>query len=299
MKTINISKSIKFILTLALAFLCLATISFAQEADAPKEKDKRPVRAPFESALLIDNQTFVVPSKGTLEFDIIHRFGTLENGVSDLFGMWASSNIRLGLTYTIIDDLSLGFGTTKFDKLVDFNVKYNFMKQTRSWSTPVSMTFFGSAAIDTREDIYTESAHKWSYFGELIIGAKINKELTIQLSPSMSHYNVVDSLYSNDIFAIAFDGRYKLSSTTSILFQYIQPLNQHDALDSDGSSLDLPRANIGVGIEMSTSSHAFQIFFANYQGIQYQKSIAFNKKDFSDGGSAFLLGFNITRLWNF
>ena len=79
--------------------LITSQVALAQEEEEEEkteqpEKDKRPVRAPFESSILIDNQTIIVPSKGTLEFDIQHRFGTVDNGLSDLYGFWAPSNIR-------------------------------------------------------------------------------------------------------------------------------------------------------------------------------------------------------------
>lgn len=290
-------KVLSLLVVLGLSFSVLA-----QEETEEKKKKSKPVRSPFESSLLIDNQTIVVPQKGTMQFDIHHRFGTLQNGSSDFFGMWAPSNIRLGIQYSIFDDVSVGIGTTKFNKLVDLNVKYNFLKQTRDWSMPVGVTFYGSAAIDTRgagEYVFEKDLHRVSYFATFIVGVKINKKLSMQLSPSMSHFNAVDSLYKNDIFAVTYDGRYKISSTTSILFQLSQPMNTHDLVDSDGNSLDLPKPNLALGIEMSTSSHAFQVFLANYQAIQYQNSIANNRNDFSNGWEGFLIGFNITRLWNF
>ena len=48
---------------------------------------------------------------------------------------------------------------------------------------------------------------------------------------------------------------------------------------------------------MTTSSHAFQVFMGNYNAIVPQYNNKFNQNDFRDW--QFVIGFNITRLWNF
>lgn len=75
---------------------------FAQDtATAQVVKKVKPVKGTFGSVWLIDNQTVMVPIKGTLEFDIQHRFGIVNNGSKDLWGFFAPSNIRLGLNYPL------------------------------------------------------------------------------------------------------------------------------------------------------------------------------------------------------
>ncbi|NNF22184.1 MAG: hypothetical protein HKN67_09590 [Saprospiraceae bacterium] len=289
---------------LSLLFISLVAFStglYAQdEEEKEKEKDKRPVRAPFESSIILDNQTVIVPGQGTMQFEIQHRFGTLENGISDFFGMWAPSNIRLGMGYVPKENIMLGIGATKFKQFVDINYKWNFLKQTRSWSIPVGLTWFGYVGIDTRGQEILDNKPEWrlSYFNELIIASRINNKLSLQVMPSFTHYNAVDSLYSNDIFAISAAGRYKISSQTSIIAEGDQPITRHDALttNDDGLNYRLPLPNISLGFEISTSTHAFQIFVANYQAILYGENIAFNSNDIRNG--EILLGFNITRLWN-
>lgn len=291
----------RFMPLVALLLLAFTFGAIAQEETEEEEKDKRPVRAPFESSILLENQTVVVPSKGTMQFEIQHRFGTLENGISDFFGMWAPSNIRLGMSYAPVDDIILGVGGTKFNKFVDLNYKWNFVKQTRSWSMPVGLTFFGYAAIDTRGNTELEEnfVYRMSYFNELIIATRFNHNFSLQVIPSFTHFNAVDSLYNNDTWAVTLSGRYKITAQTSFVFQYDQPLTTHDAVidDGDGGTKSLPLSNLTLGFEISTSTHAFQIFVGNSQEILYHKNIAFNQNDFTQGD--ILIGFNITRLWNF
>src|ERR1017187_582445 len=96
--------------------LLLNNKSFAQNdstaaattIEAPVKQ--KPVKNTFQSVWMIDDQTVMVPIKGTFEMDIQHRFGTVQNGIKDLFGIYASANMRLGFNYAPINNLNLGFG---------------------------------------------------------------------------------------------------------------------------------------------------------------------------------------------
>ena len=236
--------------------ILLSIIAGPVLAQEEEDKGKLPVRDPFESALLIDNQSVVIPSAKTLEFDMIHRFGSLENGMSDFFGLYApGANVRLGLTYSVKDNLSLGVGFSKLNTYLDLNIKYAIFKQTRDWGIPVSVTYFGNMGIDNREsENFEKSVHRYSYFHQALIATRFGPRLSLQISPSYAHFNAVDSLMSNDIFAVGFSGRYKFGAATSFIFDFIQPVTSHDDI------VDL-QPNIGFGVEFSTSSHAFHTLF--------------------------------------
>jgi len=279
-------------------FFLIGLISGSQfvMAQDEEEPDNRPVRAPFESVWLLDGQTVLLPNKGTFEFDIIHRFGTVGAGASDLWGMYSPSNIRLGLSYTPIENLTVGFGNTKDDDLLDFSVKYSIIKQTRSWSIPVSVTYFGNAVMDTgKEDHVDNGLQRWSYFHELIIATRFNSKLSVQIAPSFSHYNGVDSLYSNDVISASIKARYKLSPALAAIVGYDHPFTDHETTD-----LDLT-PSLAFGLEIATSAHAFQIFLGNSRGIVPQRNAAYGEYGLTNGKfkDNFLIGFNITRLWNF
>ena len=114
-------------------------------------KKLRPVKNTFQSVWIIDNQTVLVPVKGTFEMDIMHRFGTVNNGYQDFWGFFAPSNIRLGVAYAPINKLYLGIGLTKSNLLWDASAKYAIITQTKS-KYPVSVTYYGDVAYDTRKD---------------------------------------------------------------------------------------------------------------------------------------------------
>jgi hypothetical protein len=127
--------------------LLLSTTLFAQEnqetTSAPPAKEY--VRATFENGVVINNQTVENSGNKSLDFIIQHRFGLIKDS-KDLFGLYAPSNIRLGLNYGITDRLGLGVGATKNKYLFDFQEKYVLLKQTKEKGTPVSVTYFFDVA---------------------------------------------------------------------------------------------------------------------------------------------------------
>src|SRR6478609_2044345 len=74
--------------------------SQADTAAVVAPKAPKPVKNTFAGVWLIDNQTVMVPIKGTFEFDIQHRFGTVKQGYQDFFGLFASSTIRFAASYS-------------------------------------------------------------------------------------------------------------------------------------------------------------------------------------------------------
>lgn len=271
-------------------FLLLSLLSvnlFAQETDSLSEKKDKPQRAAFQGAWLIDNVTGVLNPKKTLQFDIQHRFGVMKRGNKDLAGIWGPSNIRIALAYSISNNVTLGFGTTKDYRLQDFNIKVGLLRQTRSGKIPVSLTFYGNTAIDARESsFFQKNSDRFSYFSQLLIMRRFNQSISLQVSPSFSHYNIVDPSQSNNLFSIAVGGKANISETTAILIDYNQPLGEFSN-----------NPGLALGIEMATSSHIFQVFVGNHNRILPQANYFLNENKLSE--KEFLIGFNINRLWNF
>lgn len=287
-----------------LVLFCSGIQLLAQDAapvkEAPAKAVSKPVKNTFESNWIFDNQTVMVSKKGTFEMVIQHRFGTVNNGYSDFFGLYAPSNIRIGLSYVVKNNLQLGFGFTKERVQWDANLKYALLKQKTSGGSPVSVTYFGNIAIDTRSSSnFVTGTDRLSFFNQLIIARKVCDKFSVQVSPSLSYFNNVPGYIdikgdpqptmNNAHFAVGFMGRYKISSGMALVVNYDQPFTQH--------LTNNPHPNICAGLEMNTSNHSFQVFAGNYNGILPQSNNMFNQNDFTKG--QFLIGFNITRLWNF
>jgi hypothetical protein len=271
--------------------------------EAPVAKKKSYVKNTFEGNYLIDEQTVMVPIKGTFEFDIQHRFGTVEHGTTDLFGLFATAKMRLGFSYVPISNLQIGFGGTNEKMQVDGNLKYAILKQTKDGSMPVSITYYGNVAADTRKKdnttLFVTTSDRFSFFNQVIIARKFSDKLSLEVSPNFSHFNNLEGyldasgnvmpLLKNDNFGVAFSGRYKISDESALIVNYDQPLTQNPANN--------PRPNISFGIEMKTSGHDFEIFVGNYSSLIPQNNYVYNQNDFNR--NQFLIGFNISRLWNF
>ena len=133
------------------------------EPEAPAKP--RPVKNTFASDQIIDAQTVMVPVKGTFEADIQHRFGSVQNGYEDLWGIYGIANIRFGFLYTPIDNLEIGFGLGKVNMLWDGSAKYALLKQSSEY--PVSVTYYGNVAVKTVKDpdnvLFKYNSERWSF----------------------------------------------------------------------------------------------------------------------------------------
>jgi hypothetical protein len=291
---------LKYTLCSLTLFLFLTPFSMAQEEkeEEAAKRDRRPVRETFNSTHLIDQQTITIPKEKTREFNIQHRFGTIDKGGEDYFGIYAPTNIRLGMAYSITDRIMVGLGMTKNDRFLDLNFKGAILRQSRDGSIPVSVVYFGNVVRSgTNENNFMNSEEEFkpfnrmSSFHQIIIARRFNDWLSLQVAPSLSHYNIVDSSMKHDNFAVTLGGRVKVSPQTSVLFEYTHPFAQ----PTNEAFKSLP--NLGMGIEVGTGSHAFQIFVSSFNGIINQKNMVYNYNDFTK--RQILIGFNIIRLWGF
>jgi len=256
---------------------------------------EKPQRPAFESSFIIDNPTNVVYSKKSMEMQIKHRFGLINGGNNDLAGLWAPANIRIGLTYTFFEGVTLGFGTTKFKRLQDFSLQTRLFRQTRSEKIPLSVSYYGNFVIDARnKELFEFSQDRFSFFHQIILARRFNRNLSLQLAPSISHFNLVNAGRKNDIFGLSLGGRYKVSPQTSILVDYSHPFTNY--LEVDGEDIN-PKPGLSIGVEFATSGHAFQLLVSNSNGIVPQEIYGFNQNDFFKGD--ILIGFNITRVYKF
>lgn len=296
----TISILIRSLLALSL-ILAMGNTLLAQDEEATTTT-VRPVKNTFDGNWLIDNQTVMVPIKGSFEFDIQHRFGTVKNGYDDFWGLYAPANMRLGFSYAPIEKLNLGFGFTKSNLMWDFNAKYALFQQARSGGSPLSVTYFVNMAWDTRDDAlgkFLNYTDRFSYFHQLMVARKVTDAFSVQVAGSVSHFNSVPAyintnkeitgLMKNDHVAVSVSGKYKIGPWINIIANYDQPITQHKRNN--------PNPNVSFGLEMTSSSHTFQIFAGNYSYLVPQRNNVFNSND--GGNGEFLIGFNITRLWNF
>lgn len=298
----------KKILICVIFLLAISGIGIAQEAEAVIKEKKPLTRAPFESGICMDEQTVMILPSKTLEFVLQHRFGTIQNGFEDLIGIWGASNIRMGLNYSILDNLVVGFGTTKNKRYQDLSVKYTFFHQ-RDKGFPLTISYYANIALNAsdksnfgRDYVFSD---RLSYYQQVMFARRFCRIFSMQMGFSFTHFNKVDSLLKNDAIAISALARLKVSPQTSIVMSYEVPLvlgydTPFILKYGQGAfyySSITPLPNFGLGVEIATSTHAFHIYLAAAQGIIPQEIVMYNRNNMFNG--QIILGFNMTRLWNF
>lgn len=302
-------KTILYTLILSL----ISVFSFAQEeaTEAAQEKDY-PVSAVFESGTLIDNQTTVIPDAKTLEMVIQHKFSSIDKGLSNIWGIYGSANIRLALNYVPVKNVQIGAGLTRKYMTTDLNAKWTVLQQTRKNTIPVSVALYGNIGIDGRNVADFESDQvreaysgpvstydfqdRLSYFSQLIVSRKFNDRISLQAGASFSHYNAVSEGFDHDKIGVHANGRIKVSNQGSIMFSYDHPLRIKQ-MSEQLTWANASEPTYSLGYEVSTGTHAFQIYMASTTSILPQDNMLFNRNEFKAEGISF--GFVITRLWGF
>lgn len=298
-----------------LFWLIILPSVYGQDEDTKQKA--RPVRSPWSSGVLIDNQTSMIFPKNTLEYVIQHKFGSIENGKSDLFGLYAPAHdIRLGLNYVILNNVQIGWGISKRNMSNDFNMKWTVFNQTREGTMPLSVTLFGNFAINGQPTEFYKSsrynhssdpyhslttysyrtAQRFSYFSQLIVGRKFSESISLQAAASFTHYNLSERGVDHDKIGVHWAGRVRISPQSSFIFNYDIPL-RIKGISEHREFNDHPQSNIALGWEVSTSTHTFQMYLGSAGSIIPQENMLYNIYDWQDGGLA--VGFVITRLWNF
>ena len=249
------------------------------------------VESAFKGTRVVNAQSLEIPKPKILQFMIQHRFGSIENGFYDLFGM-DYATIRFDFHYGLTDRLSIGIGRSSLDKIYDMFLKTKLIRQTSgSKSFPFSVLFYSDIGIDTKRkpEIYPSVKDNFSnrllYVNQLIIGRKFSRNLSLEILPTLVHRNLVPTNDDDhDQASIGIAGRFKLSNRISINADYFIPI---------GDRNENYKNSLAVGVDYETGGHVFQVMLANAQGPYEYTFIENASGDFSSG--TLYLGFNISR----
>jgi Membrane bound beta barrel domain (DUF5777) len=243
----------------------------------------------FSGTRVINGHSVETKPGGSLEFIISHRFGTLNSGSYNFWGLDVST-IRLGLEYGITDRLGIGVGRSSLDKSYDSYLKYKLLRQaTGVKSFPFTLTLLGSLQYKTYKggaDADLSSSDRTSYALQALFARKFSSNFSFQVAPVLVHRNTVDqALFVNDLIAIGLGARVKVTRSLSVHGEYYPRLNEKE---------NNPNYNaIGFGIDLETGGHVFQLVFTNSLGMMERINVAETDGDFWNGDIHF--GFNITR----
>jgi len=261
-------------------------------------KDAEPetniVSATFKSTRVMNGHSVERMPSGQLDFRISHRFGTLNSGIYELFGLDQSS-IHFSLEYGILDWFMAGIGRGTYEKTYDGYVKFTLLRQSSGARViPVSVSFLSSIAStsikwsDTTRNNYFSS--RLSYVSQLLIARKISPAFSFQLSPTYVHRNLVATeLDPNDLWSIGAGGRMKLTKRISLNAEYYYLVNPKDYMSREVFD------PFSIGFDIETGGHVFQLIFTNSLAMIEKGFIGETTGSWLKGDIHF--GFNISRVF--
>lgn len=283
---------------LLLSFISVFSITKGQDMLSTIDTNEEPdyTIATFKSTRLVNMHTLEVCGPHTLDLRINHRFGTLNSGAYNAWGLDGGANIRIGLDYSPDGRFMFGAGRSSDGKLVDGLLKYRLLRQRTNGGMPISMTLFAGAYYSPSKDLdgYPASA-RMSYCYQLIIGRKFSKNFSFQINPFFMHYNAVPtSDYKNNCYGIAGMFRMKLTARAAITAEYAYRMSDYSPVKNHSKD-DIYYDSFSVGYEVETGGHVFQIFFSNSFGIAESQFLEQTDSKWNDAGIR--LGFNISRVF--
>ncbi len=251
--------------------------------------------ATFKATRIINGHSVEQVKQKHLDFRISHRFGTINSGVKNFFGL-DQSTIHLSFEYGIFDRLMIGVGRSSYNKTYDGFIKFKILQQSKGKKNmPVSLSYLGSTEIFTSDfsepdrDNYFSS--RLTYVHQILAARKFNDKLSLQLMPTFIHKNLVPTVLDmNDLFAVGIGGRYKFTKRIALTAEYFYTIR----FPRSGTEYYDP---ISIGIDIETGGHVFQLIFTNTSIMREGGFIYGTDNDnFFDGGIHF--GFNISRIFS-
>ena len=246
-----------------------------------------PVTATFKATRIVNSQSIELARPKTLEFMILHRFGSMKNGVYDLFGMDEAA-IRFDLKYGINDRISTGAGRSSLKKNYDIFSKIKLLNQSNVF--PFSIALFADIEIETlkRENEFSDKlVNRLTYNTQFLMARKFNQNLSFQIMPTWVHHNLVKKHEDeHDLYSMGVGGRMKITKRVSLNADTFFPVGERDSTFVQ---------SWGIGCDIETGGHVFQIMVTNVQGSFESAYIENASGAIADKN--LYLGFNITRVF--
>jgi hypothetical protein len=290
----------RVLLLLLLCFPFLTAYSqdeSATDTPANTSHNKRSLPTKIFTATRIINSSSVTNLKdGQLDFRISHRFGRLSEGSQNFYGL-DDATTRLGLDYGITKWLMVGIGHSTLNKEDDGFMKIRLLRQRPRFS-PVAVSYFGGMSLQTTPSPVVPTGDKWLYryrlyyTHQLLIARKFGDRISLQLMPTIVHYNIVDnSKYSNNTIALGAGGKIRISKRIAITGEYYYRMNNADMRYNGATTYN----SASIGMEVESGGHVFQLMVTNSPGLTERTFIGQTTDNWNKGELHF--GFNISRIF--
>lgn len=290
-------KNILSLFLSAVIIVCISSTVFAQDDDLLSllgdDNETDYATASFKTNRIINLHSLENTHAGVMDFKISHRFGRLNQGLYDIFGLDQAS-IRLGLDYGVTDRFQIGLGRSSYRKMIDGYLKYRILRQSKgAVNMPISLTAVCGMFVDTqkwadpdRENYFTS---RLGYSCQLLIGRKFNDWITVQLTPTLIHRNLIaTSTEKNDVYALGLGIRQRITRRITFNAEYVYVLpNQLAPQFTD---------MLSIGFDIETGGHVFQLHFTNANWMNELNFITETTGKWDRQGRIHF-GFNISRVF--
>lgn len=251
-----------------------------------QEENGEPETIPniFQGTRLVNEQSANLLDQGKLSLFIQHRFGQIDGGIYELFGL-DQATMRLGFEYGLGQNLNVGFGRSSFLKTWDIYSKAAIARQTTEF--PLTIAASASAFMPTLRNYYPEENDS---FGDktgwniLLHLARTMNMTALQVSPGyMSTGFLLSENEQLSLITLGLGGSLKISKKVSANVEYLTWFN------SELSS----NKPLSLGFDIDTGGHIFQLIFSNSQQMFSRALYTHTMGDWSKGDIFF--GFNLIR----
>ena len=272
---------------LFLISICCYQLSYSQDY----------VRRTFKDTRVINTQTVETVQARKLDMRIGHRFGDLKGGWQSFYGLENAQDIAMGVDYGITDNINVGLHRTKgsgpLNRLLNTTLKYRFLRQ-KEGDSPITITALGIWSTSTMKrdetnefvlNNFSQFSHRFIFGGQVFVARKFSDRFSLQVFPSYVHRNVVGFEEANGILSLGAATRFQITKVLGIIADATVPIGNSSA-----------NAAIGIGLEIDTGGHVFQVNFTNARGIVETDYIPNTQTSWGDG--EIRLGFTISRIFN-
>ena len=252
----------------------------------------KPISTTFSSTRIVNSHSVEMIPKGVGEFRISHRFGTIEEGFYDIFGL-DQAKIRLGYDYGITDKIMVGFGRNSHKKVYDIFGRFSLLNQTIDNSTPITLQYLFASSMKTlRYGKKIPFMQRFAQINQVLIAKKINN-LSLQIMPSLMIHEYEG--YDKKIFSgVGAAARYLVGKRVAINIEYFARLRHNENGSQEFNRIFNENYNsLGLGIDIEAGGHVFQFHFSNTNTMNEQAFMFETDKTWEKGEICF--GFNILR----
>lgn len=241
----------------------------------------------FQGTRFVNSQSVNLAKKGELLMFIQHRFGDINGGAYEFFGLDQAS-MRIGFEYGFGKNFNLGIGRSTYLKTFDTFGKFRIVQQSNNF--PFSMVITAGGSVPSIKNYFPEKYNNFS--DKVSANAQIHLATTInsigfQISPGYLNTGyLLSENNSFSIFTLGMGGSVKISKKVSANIEYLHNFN------SQISNIN----PLSFGVDLDTGGHLFQLVLSNSQRMFDQAFYTGTTGDWTKGSLFF--GFNLIRGFN-